>query len=387
MIRAEAGKGRTFLWYTTEMDELQALRPCLCLPQRAHRGRSGARRADRGEGAAFLLRGSLVMREGISPQLLFSPRVLRSLLPALSLIALLAAIFYLQPRAMSYFGLNLLLNLAVPIALATIAQMFVITVNDLDLSIGAYVGFVACVAATWLNEQPLLGIAVLLARHRRLCRARRPHLSAQPALDRRHAGHVLRLAGPLRPGAADARRPGAGLAAGLMRLKTPFLPFAIFASVGLGARRASRPDALGLWRGLARRRRQCPLGRARRLVGAEGQDDHVRARRLLRRAGRPRPRRPHHLGRRQYRAALYAALGRRRHPGRRRVRRRPGLAHRGGDRRDHPDAGRLLPLLPAPQPRLADRRPGRDPDPGAGAAPAGRPARSARADGARSYAR
>ena len=47
---------------------------------------------------------------------------------------LLAAIFYLQPRAMSYFGLNLLLNLAVPIALATIAQMFVITVNDLDLS-------------------------------------------------------------------------------------------------------------------------------------------------------------------------------------------------------------------------------------------------------------
>ena len=68
---------------------------------------------------------------------LVSARLLRSLLPALSLAALLAAIFYLEPRAMSYFGLNLLLNLAVPIALATIAQMFVITVNDLDLSIGA----------------------------------------------------------------------------------------------------------------------------------------------------------------------------------------------------------------------------------------------------------
>ena len=93
---------------------------------------------------------------------LLSPRLLRGLLPALSLAALLAAIFYLQPRAMSYFGLNLLLNLAVPIALATIAQMFVITVNDLDLSIGAYVGFAACVAATWLHESPPLGIAVLL---------------------------------------------------------------------------------------------------------------------------------------------------------------------------------------------------------------------------------
>ncbi len=92
---------------------------------------------------------------------LLSPRLLRSLLPALSLAALLVAIFYLQPRAMSYVGLNLMLNLAIPIALATIAQMCVITVNDLDLSIGAYVGFVACVAATLLQETPLLGVAAL----------------------------------------------------------------------------------------------------------------------------------------------------------------------------------------------------------------------------------
>ena len=90
-----------------------------------------------------------------------SPRLLRAILPALSLVTLLVAIFYLQPRAMSYVGLNLMLNLAVPIALATIAQMCVITVNDLDLSIGAYVGFVACVAATWLHETPLLGAAAL----------------------------------------------------------------------------------------------------------------------------------------------------------------------------------------------------------------------------------
>ena len=53
-----------------------------------------------------------------------SPRLLRSLLPALSLTVILLAIFYLQPRAMSYFGLNLLLNLALPIAFATLAQMW-----------------------------------------------------------------------------------------------------------------------------------------------------------------------------------------------------------------------------------------------------------------------
>ena len=90
------------------------------------------------------------------------PRMLRALLPALSLALVLLAIAYLNPRAISYFGFNLMLNLAIPIALATIAQMFVIAGNDLDLSIGAFVGFVACVTATWLRDTPLIGIIVLL---------------------------------------------------------------------------------------------------------------------------------------------------------------------------------------------------------------------------------
>ena len=90
-----------------------------------------------------------------------TPRLLRSLLPPLSLAALLIAIFWLQPRTMSYFGLNLLLNLAIPIALATIAQMFILCVNELDLSIGGFVSLVACITATWLHDTPLLGVAAL----------------------------------------------------------------------------------------------------------------------------------------------------------------------------------------------------------------------------------
>jgi ribose transport system permease protein len=74
----------------------------------------------------------------------------------------LAAIAYLNPRAISYFGFTLMLNLAIPIALATIAQMFVIAGNDLDLSIGAFDGFVGCVTATWLRETPLIGIITLI---------------------------------------------------------------------------------------------------------------------------------------------------------------------------------------------------------------------------------
>jgi ribose transport system permease protein len=88
-------------------------------------------------------------------------RLLRALLPALSLILVLLAIAWLNPRAISYFGFTLMLNLAIPIALATIAQMFVIAGNDLDLSIGTFVGFVGCITATWLHDSPLLGVLAL----------------------------------------------------------------------------------------------------------------------------------------------------------------------------------------------------------------------------------
>lgn len=90
-------------------------------------------------------------------------RVVRTLLPALSLSIVVIAIAALNPRAISYLGFTLMLNLAIPIALATLAQMFVITINELDLSIGPFVGFVGCVTATWLHDAPLLGVAVLLA--------------------------------------------------------------------------------------------------------------------------------------------------------------------------------------------------------------------------------
>jgi len=92
-----------------------------------------------------------------------SARAVRAWLPALSFALVVGAIALLNPRAISYLGFNLMLNLAVPIALATIAQMFVIAGNELDLSIGPFVGFVGCVTATWLRDAPLLGAAVLIA--------------------------------------------------------------------------------------------------------------------------------------------------------------------------------------------------------------------------------
>jgi ribose transport system permease protein len=103
-----------------------------------------------------------VGRSGQARVLGLEPRQLRALLPVISLAVVLIAIFYLQPRTASYFGLDLLLRLAVPLALATLAQLFIMTVNDLDLSIGAYISLTAGISATLLVDQPILGVLALL---------------------------------------------------------------------------------------------------------------------------------------------------------------------------------------------------------------------------------
>jgi ribose transport system permease protein len=162
-------------------------------------------------------------------------RHIRIALPALSLTVLLLAIFYLQPRAMSYVGLNLLLNLALPIAFATIAQMFVLTVNDLDLSIGAYVGFVACVGATWLRDEPLLGVVALAggilvyAALGALIHARNlPSIVVTLGMSFVWLGLAVLILPTPGGKAPDWLR-------AVMTLKTPFVPFTIWASVALAA--------------------------------------------------------------------------------------------------------------------------------------------------------
>lgn len=84
-------------------------------------------------------------------------------LPTFALLVMLGIIFSIQPSALSYFGINLLLNLSVPLILAAMAQMLIIGLGDIDLSIGSFVGFVTCVVAVFLASAPLLAAAILFA--------------------------------------------------------------------------------------------------------------------------------------------------------------------------------------------------------------------------------
>lgn len=83
--------------------------------------------------------------------------LLRAALPAAVFAALLCTVFIQQPRTMSYFGVNLLLSLALPVLLAAMAQMLLMAIGDLDLSVGSFVSLVTCVAAVILPTRPLLG--------------------------------------------------------------------------------------------------------------------------------------------------------------------------------------------------------------------------------------
>ncbi|WP_245468115.1 ABC transporter permease [Mesorhizobium sp. M1D.F.Ca.ET.043.01.1.1] len=87
---------------------------------------------------------------------------LQPVLPVIALVFLLTYIGWNQPRALSYFGANLLLGLSLPIVLCTLAQVFVMAVGDLDLSIGSFVSLVACIGATILPQDPFLATAALV---------------------------------------------------------------------------------------------------------------------------------------------------------------------------------------------------------------------------------
>ena len=163
-----------------------------------------------------------------------NPRLLRAALPFLTLAIVLTATFYVQPRTMSYFGLNLMLQYAVPIALATIAQMFIITVNDLDLSIGPFVGLVGVIAATVLNSNPVMGSAALMAcvlaygMIGALIHVRNlPSIVVTLGLSFVWLGMAVTML-PSPGGKAPA------LLKAIMTVQTPYVPFPVLAAVAIG---------------------------------------------------------------------------------------------------------------------------------------------------------
>jgi ribose transport system ATP-binding protein len=83
------------------------------------------------------------------------------LMPLAALVIVLIAIGFFNSNALTPFGLGLLLSTALPLVLVSYAQMFVVGRSEIDLGVGAFAGLANVVSATWLVENPLLGVVGL----------------------------------------------------------------------------------------------------------------------------------------------------------------------------------------------------------------------------------
>lgn len=90
-------------------------------------------------------------------------RVFPALLTFGAMIVILLICGAIQPRIWSQYGLTLILSPIVALAIASMSQMVMMSIGDIDLSIGFFVGMITAIAATLLRDAPLLGVLALTA--------------------------------------------------------------------------------------------------------------------------------------------------------------------------------------------------------------------------------
>lgn len=165
--RQAAENGRCFAWYTTENHELVNCDRVYVfyrgqITDEIERAELTEERVIRSSFQSSSATGSEAAQAQRPIAAGLREEHLSVLLPALALILMLAATFLLQPRAMSYLGLRLLFNFAIPLIFAAMAQLCIIAASDIDLGLGSYISLVNCITAQFLAESPLIGGGLLL---------------------------------------------------------------------------------------------------------------------------------------------------------------------------------------------------------------------------------
>lgn len=165
VLRDVAGSGKLVVWYSSEDSEFMECSRVLVLRRGKIATEISGQEATR-ENLISAFFGSPESRgEAGKPQ--HGVRAVQALpgwlVPFAALVIVLIAIGLFNPRALSPFGLGLLLSTAVPLVLVSLGQMFVVARSEIDLGIGAFAGLVNVVSATLLVDTPPLGVAGLAA--------------------------------------------------------------------------------------------------------------------------------------------------------------------------------------------------------------------------------
>ena len=165
VLRDVAANGKLIVWYSSEDTEFLECSLVLVL----RRGKIAAEMLGQDASREHLVSAFFAepgTRIGTT-QLKHTDRSRRTLpgwlVPLVALVIVLAAIGIFNQRALSPFGLGLLLSTAVPLVLVSFGQMFVVGRSEIDLGVGAFAGLANVVTATLLVENPLWGVVVLVA--------------------------------------------------------------------------------------------------------------------------------------------------------------------------------------------------------------------------------
>jgi ribose transport system ATP-binding protein len=169
LLKSAASQGRTIVWYSTEDKEMEECDRVYIMRQ----GQIVNVLSGDDVTVSGVVRSAYLPAEDIGSKSAASERGFyktylsflsaRWVLPAITFVIVIAAIFSLNQNSMSNFGLDLLFGSAIPLVLAALSEMFVILSGDIDLGLGAFIGLVNVISATFLVKKPLLGLLIIVA--------------------------------------------------------------------------------------------------------------------------------------------------------------------------------------------------------------------------------
>ncbi len=161
LFREAAGQGKLLVWHSTEDDEFAVCDEVLVMRyghivkrlDRENLGKDAVIAAAfsgeelKGESKAEAAGGT--WKGGV-------------LLPLATMLLVYVLSGIMTPGVFTLFGLDLLAGGAVPLALAAVSQMYIIGFSHINMGVGALMGLVNVLGATWLSRHTGLGLAGIL---------------------------------------------------------------------------------------------------------------------------------------------------------------------------------------------------------------------------------
>ena len=172
LFRSLASQGRTLLWYSSDDTEFAQCDRTLVMSDGAIVAEFSREELTEERLIEASFRSALDVSEtGFAQHKAERAQrreaIVSTLIPLITFALVLTICVTLNPLILSPFGLSLVFSAAFALTFAAMSQLFIIAAGDIDLGLGAFIGMVNAVAATWLVSDPWLAalcfVGMLLA--------------------------------------------------------------------------------------------------------------------------------------------------------------------------------------------------------------------------------